>query len=122
MLFIIDEILEEMAFERKRHFSPHYVSNRAGINDLKAVTEYLLKEVGTKLNVYFEVECPEGDSDFAVKSPLDLPNEIRSCHICQTEYTPDPSRVWIAFDFTPQYDEYVKKKKMKKKTTKLMLV
>jgi hypothetical protein len=114
VIYIIDDILEEMALENKSHFSPHYVCNRSKINDLKAVTEYLLQLVGNKLNVYFEVECPEGDSDFAVESPLDLSKEVRKCHICGNEYTPDLEKIWISFDFKPQYKEYVKKKRKQK--------
>ncbi|SMQ60990.1 hypothetical protein SAMN05444673_0450 [Bacillus sp. OV166] len=123
MLFILDDILEEMAYENKSHFSPHYICNRACINDLKSVSEYLLKLVGAKLNVYYEVECPEGDSDFSVESPLVLPTEPRNCHICNTEYTPDIDRVWIAFDFLPEYRDYVKKKRnYKQKNKHLALV
>ncbi|MCM3705303.1 hypothetical protein M3205_06120 [Cytobacillus firmus] len=111
MLFIIDEILEEMALENKSHFSPRYICNRSGIHDLKAVTEYLIQLVGQKLRVTFEVECPEGDSDFAVESPHELSNEKRICHICGVEYIPNPERIWVAFDFLPEYKQYVKKKR-----------
>lgn len=125
MLYIIDEVLEEMALENISHFSPHYICNRANIPDLKAVTEYLLQFVGIKLYVFYEVECPEGDSDFAITSPQDLPQEQRRCHICQTVYLPDIDRVWIAFDFIPHFKEHVKKKrifKQKKQRQHLMLV
>lgn len=114
VIYIIDDILEEMAIEERVHFSPHYVCTRAGIDDLKSVTEYLLKLVGQKLIVNFEVECPEGDSDFAVKTPQELRNEERACHICGKEYVPNPDRVWIIFDFIPEYKEYVKKKNIKR--------
>ena len=108
--FQLDDALEIMALQEKRHFSPHYVCTVTGIADLKAVTEYMLSVVNKKLRVYYEVECPEGDSDFAVKSPLDIKYELRKCHICGTPYTPDPNKIWIAFDFLPQYIEHVKKR------------
>ncbi|PFW81359.1 hypothetical protein COL27_20685 [Bacillus sp. AFS075960] len=114
MLFDIDDALEEMALEGRSHFSPHYVCNRANISDLKMVTEYLYKQVGYKLRVYYEIECPEGDSDFAVDSLSDLMIEERSCQICGTRYTPDLDRVWIAFDFMSNYIEHIKKKKKNK--------
>jgi len=113
VLYIIDDILEEMAVENKKHFSPHYVCSRAGTSDLKSVTKYLLDLVGKKLNVYFEVECPEGDSDYAVNSPEEIENDFRFCSICQTEYIPSPDKIWIGFDFIPEYIDYVKKKVQK---------
>jgi hypothetical protein len=108
--FLIDDVLEEMAKEGRKHFSPHYVCARTGIADLKFVTEHMLTQVGKKLRVYFEVECPEGDSDFPVNNPLDIVQEERECHICGIKYTPNPEKVWIAFDFLPPYLEHVKKK------------
>jgi hypothetical protein len=111
VLYIIDDILEQMVIENKKFFSPNYICNRANISDLKEVTEYLLRQVGNKLNVFYEVECPEGDSDFAVKSPLELPTETKTCHICGTEYVPRPDKIWVVFDFIPEYRDYVKKKR-----------
>jgi hypothetical protein len=122
MLFILDDILEEMAYENKSHFSPHYISNRAGIKDLRSVSEYLLKLVGAKLNVCYEVECPEGDSDFSVESPFHLPEEQKRCHICGTKYVPSIDRVWISFDFLPEYREYVKKKRNYGKKKKYLVL
>lgn len=108
--FLIDDVLEEMALEGKKHFSPHYVCARTGIADLKFVTEHMLSQVGKKLRVYFEIECPEGDSDYAVDSPLDIVEEERQCHVCGIRYIPNTDKVWVAFDFLPPYVEHVKKK------------
>lgn len=113
MYFAIEDILEEMARENITHFSPHYVCHRANIADLKGVTEYLLDEVRRgKLKVFLEVECPEGDSDFAVSSIDELTTEPRHCHICGTEYIPDKDKIWIAFDFTTEFKEFLKKKSL----------
>lgn len=108
--FLIDDVLEEMALEGRKHFSPHYVCTRTGIADLKFVTEHMLTQVGKKLRVYFEVECPEGDSDYAVDSPMDVVKEERQCSICGIRYEPNPEKVWVAFDFLPLFLEHVKKK------------
>lgn len=118
-MFIIDDILEEMAMENIQHFSPHYVCNRANNNNLKEVTDYLLELVGKKLKVYFEVECPDGDSDYAVDSPADIEFKPRKCSICDIEYIPDPERIWVAFDFSPNYLEHVKKKENYKQQLEL---
>lgn len=109
-MFILDDILEEMAREKKVHFSPHYLCTRSGIHDLKGVTEYLLKLVNQKLIVNFEVECPDGDSDYALNTLGEMDSVPKECHICGRSYTPDPERVWIIFDFTDEYKSYVKKK------------
>lgn len=110
----LNHVLEAMAIQGKRHFSPHFVCAASGVADIKSVTEFLIqesqKERARKLNMYFEVECPEGDSDFAVKSPTEIRYGLTRCHICGTDYVPDPNRVWIAFDFTEEYKEFVKKK------------
>lgn len=113
MLYIIDDVLEEMALENKTHFSPRYICHRSGILDLKIVTEYLERFIGSKLIINFEVECPEGDSDFAVMSPEQVETEPRRCHICNTEYVPDQNKIWVSFDFTPDFIEHVKKKNAK---------
>ncbi|HHY1425945.1 TPA: hypothetical protein ACV1G0_000792 [Bacillus cereus] len=110
MLFVVDDTLEEMAFEERQHFSPLYVCNRANISDLKMVTEHMAKQIGYKLKMYYEIECPEGDSDFAVDSLSDLDIEERVCEFCGTAYIPDLDRVWVVFDFLPEYIEYIKKK------------
>lgn len=112
--FQLEAFLEQMAFEEKRHFSPHYFCAVTGIADLKFATEYLLfeakKPFNRKLNVFYEVECPEGDSDFTIDSPDHVPNDLRVCQYCGTAYFPDPRKIWIAFDFTKDYTDFVKKK------------
>lgn len=114
--FLIDNILDDMAVEERKHFSPHYVCNRAGETNLKEVTEHLLYLVGYKLKVYFEVECPEGDSDFAVSHPSQIEKKVRTCSICGVEYIPDENRIWVAFDFLPEYVDVVKKKPLLSRT------
>jgi len=111
-LFSIDDILEEMALEGKTHFAPHYINTRGGFNDLEGVTKYLLKEVGTKLEINFEIECPEGDSDFAIDTLDEIPSEERECSICGILYTPSSDNVWVSFDFTSEYRNHIKKKYM----------
>lgn len=111
---ILEETLKDMAIHDKKFFSPHYVCAYSGIADLKLVSEYLLNEAAKikrkKIYVYYEVECPEGDSDFSVANPIELPTSECICHQCGVSYTPDPQKVWVGFNFTPKYIEYVKKK------------
>lgn len=76
--YILEDALEQMAEQGKRHFSPHYVCAWSGIADIKIVSEYLLSEVGRKLVVYYEVECPEGHSDFIIKSYSEFNQEKKS--------------------------------------------
>ncbi|GGF72709.1 hypothetical protein GCM10010912_17390 [Paenibacillus albidus] len=111
--FLLDDTLEIMAQNNKKHFSPHFVCAQSGIADIKAVTEYLYSQVGRKLKVYYEVECPDGDSDFAVVSPDLVSDDWKVCSICGIDYIPDPDRVWVAFDFLPPYIDHVKKKSIK---------
>lgn len=122
MLYTIEDILEEMVIENKRNFSPHYICNRSGIKDIKLVTECLFDLVGKKLSVFYEVECPEGDSDFEIKSLSDLPQEIKICHICGVEYKPNIERIWVGFNFLPEYIFHVKKKKSLINTKQLQLL
>lgn len=107
--FIIDDELEKMAIEGCQHFAPHYICQRLGINEISAVADYLLSLTNSKLIPYFEVECPNGDSDFIVENPNYIPSEPRECSICGIEYEPDPENIWLAFDFTPQYLDHIKK-------------
>lgn len=112
--YTLEKTLQEMAINDKKFFSPHYVCAFSGVADLKEVAEFLLSEAakkkGQKIYVYYEVECPEGDSDFSVTSPDAVPNNERCCHICGTKYIPNPDRIWIGFNFTEKYKEFVKKK------------
>lgn len=108
--YAIDDALEIMAGEGRMHFSPLYVCERSGVSDIKTVTEHMFSLVDYQLKVYFEVECPEGDSDFAVTDPSSLNKELRVCSICGTSYIPSADRIWIAFDFLPEYVANVKKK------------
>jgi len=109
--YAIDDALEIMAIEGRTHFSPLYVCQRSGVSDIKIATEHLFSLVGYRLKVYFEVECPEGDSDFAVTNPSSITKETRTCSICGTTYIPSADRIWIAFDFLPEYVAASVKKK-----------
>ncbi|GED14802.1 hypothetical protein [Aneurinibacillus migulanus] len=111
LYFLIEDILEQMAVEGRSHFAPHYVCARLGVTDLKSVTEYMLDLVGKKLTVYYEVECPNGDSDYDVDSLSEITEEIRTCSICDIKYIPSLDKVWIVFNFLPGYLKHVKKKK-----------
>jgi hypothetical protein len=111
LYFLIEDVLEQMATEGRSHFAPHYVCARLGVTDLKAVTEQMLDLVGKKLTVYYEVECPDGDSDYDVDSLSDIVEEPRKCSVCGIEYVPSLEKVWIVFNFLPQYLNHLKKKK-----------
>lgn len=107
----IDEELRLMAFEGAERFSPIEVCNRLGSAEYEAVTEYLLKLDNDKLIAKWEVECPEGHSDFTVRHPDDISPEPHYCRLCEDEepYIPDPDRVWLVFDFNPEYVAALKK-------------
>lgn len=109
--FDIDDLLEQLVLEGRQHFSPHYMCQRLGISDIDGVADYLLSLANVKLIPYYEVECPEGDSDFIIPDPTKLEQEPRICRFCGTEYIPDPNRIWLAFDFTKSFIDHVKKKK-----------
>lgn len=111
--FDIDDLLEQLVLEGRQHFSPHYISQRLVSNDIDGVADYLLSLVNVKLIPYYEVECPEGHSDYIIPDPTKLEQEPRICRFCGTEYIPDPDRIWLAFDFTNSFIDHVKKKKQR---------
>lgn len=108
----IDDLLERWAVEGKRRFSPTSVCRELGTDDFQAVTAHMLGQTNRKLIVRYEVECPYGHSDFSVTDPTKIPMEPRRCRLCEAdyEYTPDPNRIWVVFDFTPEFVEFAKKK------------
>lgn len=110
--FDIDDLLERMASEGRRHFIPQYICKRLNysVEMIPDVTEYLLSLAEKKLIPLFEVTCPEGDSDFIVENPLYLDDEPHICHYCGEEYIPDPDSIWLCFNFTKEYLEHGKKK------------
>jgi|GEM_PF-5158525 len=115
--FILDDLFERMASEGKTHFTPHYICERSGNSDpdrnsILEITQYLLS-LCTKGTVVplFDVECPGGDSDFTVSDPSLITEEPRYCSYCGMEYTPNPNRIWVSFNFTDEYKNHVKKKR-----------
>lgn len=115
-LFIIDDLLERMAAEGRNHFAPHYICQRLNMPDTEVsdIADYLLSLSGKKVIPLFQVECPEGDSDFVIENPLLLDESPRICRFCGIEYIPDPGRIWLRFNFTPEFINHVKKKTISK--------
>lgn len=108
----VNDILEKMAMEGRRHFSPLYVCERLNTENIKDVVEFLFSDSCKDIiKPNFEVMCPEGDTDFIVHS-LDLipTNDVRMCHLCGTEYIPSLKDIWVTFDFTDGYINHIKKK------------
>lgn len=111
----ITELLEQMALEGKRYFTPLYIYKRLNEdiseNDL---TKLLLSSCCHDIiTTNFEVECPDGDTDIIIQDISLIPNEKRNCHLCGIEYFPDPKHIWISFNFKEDYIQQVKKKNYK---------
>lgn len=110
-LYQIVKILETLALENKRYFTPLYIANRFSIDDIEELTKILLSPLCKGIVVpNFEIECPEGDTDFIVHDPLSIPDESRVCHLCGVEYVPNPKRIWISFNFSDEFVNDLKKK------------
>jgi hypothetical protein len=79
-------------------FSPSYFSKEEGIT-IDNAQNMLMKasQIGA-VQIYFEVECPEGDSDFYVTAinEIDWANELQ-CRVCDNAYTPSPDHIWVTF-------------------------
>ncbi|WP_152523964.1 hypothetical protein [Sporomusa ovata] len=111
----VDYVLDTMAIQGIKHFHPLYVSRHLSGNiNLKKLIEYLLSQVGQKLRVYYELQCPNGHTDYSVSSLDDIELKLRDCSYCGEEYQPDPKEIWISFDFLSDYLDYVKKKTARK--------
>lgn len=108
----IFDILESMAAEGRRHFSPLYVCKRLGTENVKEVIRFLFSDFCKDiLRPNFEVQCPEGDSDFVVHDLNSIPtNTVKICRVCGVEYIPDLKNIWVTFDFTDDYIKNIKKK------------
>ena len=125
-IFDIEDLLETFAQEGRVRFSPHYVCQRLNVNNVEEVTSHLLSLANKKVITYYEVECPNGDTDIVISDPSKLDVDTRTCRICGEEYQPDPERIWISFELAPSFIGHVKKKSSKLKKTspksKLILV
>lgn len=108
--YYIIKLLEIMAVEGKRNFSPLYICEQLNIKDEKEVA-ILLFSLTDIVKPNYEVECPEGDTDFAVDNLDSITSEPRICHLCGAEYVPDPKRIWVSFNFVDSFKDEVKKKK-----------
>ncbi|KAA8673374.1 hypothetical protein [Clostridium sp. HV4-5-A1G] len=104
-------LLENMAIENRRNFSPLYVCKRLKTRDIKEVTYSLINDFKDILKINYEVECPNGDSDFIVDDISQIKDEMRICHHCGEKYIPDPKNIWLTFNFKDDFKDYVKKKK-----------
>lgn len=110
----ITELLEQMAIEGRRYFTPLYLSKRLNkkISE-KDLTKLLLSPFCQDILISnFEVECPEGDTDFIEHDISLIPTEMRVCHLCGIDYIPDPKRIWVSFDFRDDYLQKIKKKNL----------
>jgi len=108
-IFEVDDLLEQMAMQNIQHFSPYYLCHQLNITSVEDITNYLLTLVNKKLIAYYEIQCPEGHSDYAVTDPTQIIIDERECEFCGNQYTPDPNDIWITFDFTEYYLNHVKK-------------
>lgn len=115
----IMELLEQMALEGRRYFTPLYINKRLnGVIFEKDLTVLLLSPVCNDILISnFELECPEGDTDIIINDISLIPNEVRNCSVCGIEYTPDPKRIWISFNFRDEYIQKVKKKNIQQEHT-----
>ncbi|MPM68614.1 hypothetical protein SDC9_115548 [bioreactor metagenome] len=116
-IYDIDDLLVEMAKKDIRHFSPYFLCQYIKDCNIEQITDYLLSLVNKNLIVYYEVQCPNEHSDYVVKDPHDIVMEPRECQVCGEDYIPDPSNIWVAFDFMPSFVEHVKKNKSRTYTT-----
>lgn len=94
----LDVYLEQAARREIWRFSPGFAAKEIGA-DLRIVQELLLRAAQIKaIQVYFEIECPEGDSDFYVAKLGEIDwNTERQCRVCDTIYTPSPDHIWLVF-------------------------
>ncbi len=94
----LDEYLNSIAEEGTKRFSPNHMAERTGL-DIQISQTILLRtaQIGT-IQTYYEIECPEGDSDFFVTRIEDVDwNTECVCRVCGTEYIPNPSNIWVTF-------------------------
>jgi hypothetical protein len=78
--------------------TPGLVADETGL-DLGTTQGLLLKaaQVGA-IDIYYEIECPEGDSDFYVDKLENVDwGEERQCRACYVSYQPSPDNVWVVF-------------------------
>jgi hypothetical protein len=98
LLVSLDSYLYDAGTRGIRRFSPDLAANDMGL-DLGTIQGLLLKaaQVGA-IEVYYEIECPEGDSDFYVGKLEEVDWGVeRQCRACYVFYQPSPSHVWVTF-------------------------
>lgn len=105
----IYELLKDMAKDDIKKFSPVYICERLCVDNIKLITCVLINNFKDILKVNYEVECPNGDSDFIVDDISLIKDEMRICHHCGQEYVPNPKNIWITFNFKSDFKNYIKK-------------
>ena len=94
----LDECLNDLYQRKIYRFSPRIISETTGLKK-EVLQKILLRASQLKVLVTsYEIECPEGDSDFSVSSIHKIPWGVElQCRVCDTIYTPSISNIWLTF-------------------------
>ena len=94
----LGKCLKEVGEKGITRFSPRYVADYIGLNQ-EDTNKILLRAVQVGIiHIYYEIECPQGDSDFYVTELKDVDWDVEhNCRVCGTTYTPSPNHVWVTF-------------------------
>lgn len=102
----LDGALHYLSDEGAKRFTPKLVSEKIDIS-LEETRTLLLRasQLGV-LEPFFEIECPEGDSDFFVKSleEINWGKEVQ-CRVCDSIYIPSSEHVWLTFSLKGEFSD-----------------
>lgn len=99
----IDEALKFLAFNGRERFNAHQVAYLSNNSEVNEVYQYLVSREPFILVRSYEVQCPNQHSTISVSSLDQIPQKWVECRICAEEFIPDPSNIFIVFDFNPSY-------------------
>jgi hypothetical protein len=112
---LVEEVLEKLALQEEYRFNAYQISALSGQEDADTVNLYLLSKAQFGvLRVKVETLCPENHPDQQFEFNRDIINslieEVVTCRICDTEYTPSPDFCHLVYYFEPKFIESIKKK------------
>jgi len=99
----IDETLKFLALNGRQRFNAYQVAYLSDNSDVNEVYQYLVSREPFVLTRSYEIQCPNQHSTISVSSLDQIPQNWVECRICAEEFIPDPSTIFIVFDFTLSY-------------------
>lgn len=105
----VENFIDSIALQNLRRISPHYVAQQVGVSSVDIVFDAMMRLVNFKLTIKYEPQCTEcGTGQKPVSSLHEIRPQLTECRYCHEEFIPTEDKVWVVFDITEEFKEFMK--------------